>query len=136
MFLNSLSSEEKIVFKNLAIAMIKADGIVEESETQILAAYANEMQIPMDGLEADGNVDDSIKELAQSSTPQAKRIIFLELLALAFSDGNYAPEEKELIKKLAEAFQLDQAFIERSINLEDAYMAAYSALVHLIEKGE
>ena len=120
----------------LAVAVIKADGVVEESEKQILSAYANEMQIPICNLDKQGDVNNIIKDFAMNSTPQTKRIVFLELLALAFADRNYAAEEKTLVQQLADAFEFDKAFIEQAINLEDAYVAAYMSLVNLVEKGE
>mgnify|MGYP000227786753 CR=1 FL=1 len=135
MFLNSLSPTEKDNFMKLAVALIKADGVVEESEKQILSAYANEMLIPICNLDEQCDADSIIKEFAMTSTLQTKRIIFLELLALAFADGNYA-EEKALVQQLADAFEFDRAFIEQAINLEDAYVAAYISLVNLVEKGE
>ena len=136
MFLNSLNPTEKDNFMKLAVAVIKADGIVEESEKQILSAYANEMLIPICNLDEQCDVDSIIKEFAMTSTPRTKRIIFLELLALAFADGNYATEEKTLVQQLADAFEFDKVFIEQAINLEDAYVAAYMSLVNLVEKGE
>ena len=120
----------------LAVAIIKADGVIEESEKQILSAYANEMQIPVYNLDEQGDADKIIKEFAMNSTLQTKRIVFLELLALAFADGNYAAEEKALVQQLADAFEFDRVFIEQAINLEDAYVAAYMSLVNLVEKGE
>ena len=120
----------------LAVAVIKVDGVVEESEKQILSAYANEMQIPVCNLDEPYNADSIIKEFAMHSTLQTKRIVFLELLALAFADGSYATEEKALVQQLANAFELDRVFIERAINLEDAYVAVYMSLVNLVEKGE
>lgn len=98
MFLNSLNPTEKDNFMKLAVAVIKADGVVEESEKQILSAYANEMQIPVCNLDEQCDADNIIKEFAMTSTPQTKRIVFLELLALAFADGNYAAEEKVLVQ--------------------------------------
>ena len=136
MFLNSLNSTEKDNFMKLAVAVIKTDGFVEESEKQILSAYANEMQMPVCNLDEQIDADNIIKEFAMNSTLQTKRIIFLELLALAFADGNYAAEEKALVQQLADAFEFDRAFIEQAINLEDAYVAAYMSLVNLVEKGE
>lgn len=136
MFLNSLNPTEKDNFMKLAVAVIKADGVVEESEKQILSDYANEMQIPVCNLDEQCDADNIIKEFAMTSTPQTKRIIFLGLLALAFADGNYAAEEKALVQQLADAFEFDRAFIEQAINLEDAYVAAYMSLVNLVEKGE
>lgn len=136
MFLNSLNSTEKDNFMKLAVAIIKSDGLVEESEMQILSAYANEMQIPFCSLDEQDDNDKLINEFAKNSTPQTKRIVFLELLALAFIDGNYAVEEKSLVQQIASAFELDKEFIEQAINIEDAYVAAYMSLVNLVEKGE
>lgn len=136
MFLNSLNPTEKDNFMKLAVAVIKADGVVEESEKQILSAYANEMQIPVCDLDEQSDADNIIKVFAINSTLQIKRIVFLELLALAFADGSYAAEEKALVQQLADAFEFDRAFIEQAINLTDAYVAAYMSLVNFVEKGE
>ena len=136
MFLNSLSPTEKDNFMKLAMAMIKADGIVEDSEKQIMSAYANEMQIAVRDFDEHDEIDRAIEEFAMNSTTQTKRIVFLELLALAFADGDHAAEEKALMRRLADTFGLDREFIEQAINLEDAYVTVYSSLVNLIEKGE
>lgn len=136
MFLNSLNPTEKDNFMKLAMAMIKADGIVEDSEKQIMSAYANEMQIAVRDFDEHDEIDRAIEEFAMNSTAQTKRIVFLELLALAFADGDHAAEEKALMRRLADTFGLDREFIEQAINLEDAYLTVYSSLVNLIEKGE
>ncbi|KGN80010.1 hypothetical protein HQ35_06610 [Porphyromonas cangingivalis] len=136
MFLSSLNPTEKGNFMKLAVAVTKANGVVEESEKQMLSAYANEMQISLCCLKEQGNTAEIIEQFAKKSTTQIKRIVFLELLALAFADGNYAIDEKALIQQLAEAFDIDPNFIEQAINLEDAYVAAYMSLVNLVEKGE
>lgn len=136
MFLNSLSSNEKNNFMKLAIAVIKADGVIENNEKQVLSAYANEMQIEIEGIDVQYDIDNIIESLAKESTDQSKRVIFVEILALAFADGNFADEEKNIIQKLADSFNLGKDFIERAINLQDSYIAAYMSLVHLIEKGE
>lgn len=136
MFLNLLNTTEKSNFMKLAMAVIKADGIIEDSEKQILSAYANEMQINICNIEDQVDTEKIIKEYAMNSTVQTKRIVFIELLALAFADGNYAIEEKTLIQQLANAFDIDRTFIEKAINLEDAYMTAYMSLINMVEKGE
>lgn len=136
MFLNTLNPKEKGNFLKLAVAIIKADGIVEESEKRVLSAYSNEMQVPVCSLDEQGDTAMIIEEVAKTSTLQTKRIFFLELMALAFADGNYAIEEKELIKQLANAFEFDSAFIEQAINLQDAYVSVYMSLLNLVEKGD
>ena len=78
MFLNSLNPIEKDNFMKLAVAVIKADGVIEESERQILSVYSNEMQIPVSNFEGEGEIDKIIEEFAMNSTVQTKRIIFLD----------------------------------------------------------
>lgn len=136
MFLNSLNPTEKDNFMKLAVAVITADGVVEESEKQVLFAYANELQIPVCNFDEQGKIDKIIEEFSMNSTLQAKRIVFLELLALTFADGNYAAEKKVIVQQLADAFEFDNPFIEQAINLVDAYMSAYMSLISLVEKGE
>lgn len=136
MFLKSLNPTEKENFMKLAVAIIKADGIVAEAEMQILSAYADEMQIPVCGLEEQDNVTEVLDAFAIASTPQTKRIVFVELLALAFADGIYADEEQAFVEQVANAFGLDNAFVEQAVNAEDAYIAAYMNLTNLVEKGE
>ena len=136
MFLNSLNSKEKDNFMKLAVALIKADGVVDISEKEILDVYANEMRIKSYDLEILTNIDDIIKEFATESTSQTKRVIFVELLALAYADGEYVVEERNIIQKLAEAFELDKDFIEKVIGLEDAYTSVYKTLINLVTKGE
>lgn len=139
MFLTSLTNREKELFLNLAIAVIRADGLVQESEKQILNAYAIEMQIPNHNINITqevNNIGACIQELAEKSNAQTKRAVFVELLALAFADGDFAAEEKELVQLLAQAFHLDNTMIERVANLQDAYMTAYILLTNFVEKGE
>ena len=94
MFLNLLNPTEKENFIKLAVAVIKADGVIEESEKQILTTYATEMQIPVCNLNEQYDNCKIIMDFATKSTLQIKRIVFIELMALAFADGNYAVEEK------------------------------------------
>lgn len=136
MFLNALNPLEKNSFMKLAVLIIKADGVIEESEKRILSVYANEMRIPVCDFDEHDDTDKIVEKLKMNSTVQAKRIVFLELLALALADGYYGTEEKALLQQLADAFEFEKTFIEQAINLEDAYMSTYISLVNLIEKGE
>ena len=47
MVLNLLNSREKELFLYLAIALIKSDGVIHESEKVVLQLYAKEMEIPI-----------------------------------------------------------------------------------------
>lgn len=134
MFLNSLNPKEKDNFLKLAVAVIKADGVIEVSETQILSAYAGEMQVPVCNTDDPVDVDAIISEFASNSTVQVKRIVLAELLALVFVDGEYSDEEKAFVQKLTSAFEFNVDMIDHVVDLEKSYMASYTALVDFINK--
>ncbi len=136
MFLSRLNPTEKDCFIKLAVAIMKADGCVEKVKNDFLSVYTKELQLPTLNLEEQYNINPIIEELAKNSTIQNKRIIFLELLALALVDGEYAIEEKTILGQLIKAFGLEPSFVEQAINTEDAYISTYLTIVDLIEKGE
>ena len=139
MVLNLLNSREKELFLYLAVALIKSDGVIHESEKVVLQLYAKEMEIPIPSNlyeKQDLAIKEWIAELSNLSDIKTKRAIFVELSALAFADGNYSIEEKEIIQMLAESFNFDDKTIEYIIGLQDSYMISYYSLLNFIEKGE
>ena len=134
MFLNLLNSKEKDNFLKLAVAAIKADGVIEETEMQTLSTYANEMQIPVCNTDDPVDVDAVVSEFSLNSTAQVKRIVLVELLALAFADGDYSSEEKGLVQQIASAFNFNDDFIDNVVDLEKSYIAACVSLVDFINK--
>ena len=136
MFLNLLNEKEKKGFLILAKQLMKADGIITESESQILSVYVHEMQITLADSEENNQIEDIIADFASSSTAEIKRIVYLELMALALSDANYAKEEKLLMDHIAEKFNLSEAFKQSSVTLSDRYINSYISLVHLIQEGD
>lgn len=135
MFLTTLNKNEKEEFLSLAVAVIKADGIVDEAEKELLNAYATEMQVNLNDIAIQDDVENVITSVANNSTEATKRTVFIELLALAFADGDYAAEEKEIVQKVAQGFGLKPDFVERAVNLQDAYTAVCSSLVNLVKEG-
>lgn len=135
MFLTTLNKNEKEEFLSLAVAVIKADGIVDEAEKDLLNAYATEMQVNLNDIAIQDDVENVITSVANNSTETTKRAVFIELLALAFADGDYAVEEKEIVQKVAQGFGLKPDFVERAVNLQDSYTAVCSSLVNLVKEG-
>ena len=139
MVLNLLNSREKELFLYLAVALIKSDGVIHESEKVVLQLYAKEMEISIPSNlyeKQDLAIKEWIAELSNLSDIKTKRAIFVELSALAFADGNYSIEEKEIIQMLAESFNFDDKTIEYIIGLQVSYMISYYSLLNFIEKGE
>ena len=136
MFLNLLNEKEKRGFLTLAKELMKADGIITDSESQVLSVYVNEMQIPLAASEENNQIEEVIADIASSSTVEIKRIVYLELMALALCDANYAKEEKLLLDHIAEKFNLSEDFKQSSVSLSDRYINSYISLVHLIQEGD
>lgn len=134
MFLSLLNAKEKDNFLKLAVAAMKADGVIEDSEMQTVTAYANEMQIPVCNIDDPVDVDIIINEFASNSSTQVKRIVLAELVALVFADGAYSDEEKAFVQKLTSAFEFNVDMIDHVVDLEKSYIAAYVALVDFVNK--
>ena len=101
---------------------------------QTLSTYANEMQIPVCNTDDPVDVDAVVSEFALNSTAQVKRIVLVELLALAFADGDYSSEEKGLVQQIANAFNFNDSLVEHVVDLEKSYMATCVSLVNFVNK--
>ena len=100
MFLNSLNSEEKAMFLDMAIHASQVNGLVEESERSMLEQYCKEMDInPCEKTELH-SIDD-IKAFFSNSSDISKRVAVLELLGISYIDGNYDDAENNVVKDFA-----------------------------------
>lgn len=134
MFLNLLNQKEKEVFFNLVKAIVEADDVLHDSEIKILEEYKKEMEISISNTEED--IESLIEYLNKNSTLKIKRAIFVELLSLAFCDGEFSSEENKIIEKLSKGFEFDNNISEEVIDLLDSYTSSYRAITNFIEKGE
>lgn len=138
MFLKFLNEREKIIFMKLAVAIIHADGKLEESEKQMMAEYSQEMGITLCNLDEQINlqeITDLAKEIGSNSTDSVKRIFLLELLACANSDNDFANEEKTLMKSFLNAFDLTETDFNTCLKLLKEYLKITSTLANFV-KGE
>lgn len=100
MFLNTLSTEEKSMFLDMAIHASQINGLVEESERSILEQYCKEMDIkPYEKTKL--HSINEIKEFFSSSSEVSKRVAVLELLGLGYIDGIYDETENAVVKDFA-----------------------------------
>ncbi|SDW42262.1 hypothetical protein SAMN05421781_1363 [Marinococcus luteus] len=106
MFLNVLTQNEKETFLLLAHQIAKSNGILDEKEQKMLEEYRNEMDITTKvQLEDTQDVKNLIKNF---ESDKSKRIAFLEGLAVAFADGIYHEEQKQLIEELKNDFNITE----------------------------
>ncbi|WP_404429589.1 hypothetical protein [Sutcliffiella horikoshii] len=103
MLLHELNREEMVAFLELAHLVAKANGIIDENEKIMLDTYKKEM-----GLENSYELKDlQLEEIVPNFVHnRSKRIAFLESISVAFADGIYHEEQKNLIAELRHAFEI------------------------------
>lgn len=136
MFLNLLNNEEKRIFLKLAIAVVQADGKLEESEKQYIAEYAREAGLSDYDLDTKFEPLPLAKKIGSDSAESVKRIFLLELTACAKADGNFAETEKSLINSFVKAFGLSDESLQKCNQLIEEYTKISAKLISFIEEGK
>lgn len=105
MFLYELNLIEKAAFLQLAKELVVIDdGVIDENEMNMLMIMANEMQI---SVSENLSLDFNLQQLAKSfKDKKAQKICLIELIALAFANDDYHPEQNSLIKALMNEFSI------------------------------
>lgn len=99
MFLHELSTEAKRSFYKVAHYVMNSDNKATTEEMKVMKLYEKEMGLNVDFDLNNITIDtelDTINELEASE----KKKIYFELMTLAYSDNEYAAEEKTLLKKI------------------------------------
>ncbi len=116
MFLNVLSSEEKVTFAQLLFKVAHADGHFTADEEIQIDVYLDEMGIGRETTESEHlSINELIQKLAEASE-NVRRSVFIELVALVFADGDYSSNEKKIIEEMQTAFSFTEAFKEEVIS--------------------
>lgn len=108
MFLSLLNRNEKLAFLALARKVIISDRVVAEQEKVLYNAMQKEVEILQEIVDEEftdemiDNLPEDIPELCQQfSSHRAKISALMELIGLAFVDGKFVPEEREIITHIA-----------------------------------
>lgn len=134
MFLNLLNEKEKEIFMQFAVAVIHADGKLEESEKIFLDDYAHEMNISdFDVYKKPESVEHLVGEITTNSSNTVKRIFLLELAALARTDGDFAQSERELIQLIAEKLNISDGLLQDCENLLKEYESISERLLAFVQ---
>ncbi len=109
MFLANLSDSQKDAFMTLAYKLIAVDGVLDEGELAMMAQYKQEMSLPPDYDETQGDLETAIAVFTSESDALKKQIMF-ELVGLACAGNDYENEEYSLIEQVRTAFDLRADF--------------------------
>src|SRR5262245_146114 len=108
-----LTSEERSAFVGLAKHLISADAREQPGEAGVLRLMEAELGIPV----ADVPATPPEPEVLRTFTSRVSRtVVVLELLTLAYSDGEPHPDEMELLKTVAGGLGISEL---RLLGMED-----------------
>jgi len=126
MFLNKLTNEEKIGFLELSHHIARSDNDFSESQKSIIDKYCMEMQI--DDIEYDEENFDIYNSLGKIKNQKSRKIVILEIMVLIYSDNFLHEEERKVLEKMLEEFDL-------SYNLSIVYTEWSKAMLSLYTQG-
>ena len=112
MFLGDLKYSEKRVFLDLARMMVSADGKVTAEEREMLHDVQEEMGLDVAEEFSEGR--ENLDKCCQSVvSPRARAVMLLEFASFAYVDHDYDARERELLRAMAEIWQLDEISVVR-----------------------
>lgn len=127
MFLNELSEDAKKAFLDLALICAKADNVLDKKEEEILKIYCDEMGVerPEKTVKADYFVelfsedrDKFNSELCditlQISGKKEEHIVYFELCAMIYADGEVCELEQYILDYLSEELNDETVILQNS----------------------
>jgi len=126
MFLNRLNKEEKVAFLELAHHVARSDGDFADEEKEIISKYCMEMQI--EDIEFEEEKFDIYTTLGKIEKERSRKIVILEIMALIYADNFLHEEERKVLEKMLEEFDL-------SYNLAIVYTEWSKAMLSLYTQG-
>lgn len=133
MFLGELLENEKRLFWELANYLVLADGKIADGEVEMLEAYKEELGKKDYIIEKSSY---SAKELILENNLdlRKKKIIFFELLGLAFADNKYVDSEKKVLNEVKQAFNISDEDEREMLEIIQKIMDSYLNLGRILNE--
>ena len=98
MFLSMLNDQQKLLFRELCLYIVYADGIYTDDEELLVKSYCYEMKIEYTPNKQSKDYASTVNQIVKISTDYEKRLIGFELMGVVYADGEFQDEECDLIK--------------------------------------
>ena len=108
--LDKLNKAERIALMDLLVVIAKADGEITAEERKFLDGYSKGLEVSWSS--AYNNDIDNVLSLFVSY--QSKMIVLIEILRLAYKDGNYSDAERAGVAVIAETLKVNSKDLERA----------------------
>lgn len=131
MFLSLFTERERELFYTLSTYLVQSDGIVTGEEKTLLESF----KLESNGqflVEVDETPNEIINELSLSDK-KIKNCILLELISVALVDNHYTENEKSIISKVVEVFDVSNEKFNEIFNWVVNLKEMYSKIMDLVE---
>ena len=112
MFLDLLDESQRFAYLRVARLLVSSDGILDGAEKRAFDATVNEAAVPAPR-EVARSLDDLTPDLARFQSQPSRRLLMLELVMIAASDGLIAEPERVLLHGIAERLELSRGLLGR-----------------------
>jgi len=129
MFLNSMSTDEKERFLELAYKLAQIDGNYAEEEEEIINSYKAELGITDIG--DTGSVDELIDFFATKDEP-VKKIVLFELYGMICADSKIEESEKDVFEKIKTKFGISESLVKQIVEVADELQAVYDKIYDIL----
>ncbi|MFO0635587.1 MAG: DUF533 domain-containing protein [Nannocystaceae bacterium] len=105
----AITREESIASLRLLVCMAKADGVLHERERALLQDSFGDTDLP-DGISLQWLLDEPVDVetvLAQLASDEAREHAYAAVYALACSDGDCSPPERDLLIRIRDTLEID-----------------------------
>ncbi len=127
MFLDRLNDKEKEMFLDLTVYTAQANGIIEDTEKNLILQYCKEMGVAFYDISKLHSLEEVVAVFSKSSK-EKKRIVLLEILGLCYADGDFDTVEQAFAKKFSDDIGLkDDLFDTLSRDIKE-----YSIILGII----
>ncbi|MCI7130979.1 MAG: TerB family tellurite resistance protein [Lachnospiraceae bacterium] len=136
MLLNVLNQNCREDVMDLAIYVAMANDVLEATEEESLNQYYQELGIEPRGTQTRCELDACIENIVKSTSLRERKMIMLEMVALAYVDNVCDEKEQELLDKICNRFEISESMMEELVGCVAKLRNVYLEIANVIGKDE
>lgn len=136
MLLNVLNQNCREDVMDLAIYVAMANDVLEATEEESLNQYYQELGIEPRGTKTRCEFDECIENIVKSTSVRERKMIMLEMVALAYVDNVCDEKEQELLDKICNRFEISESMMEELVGCVTKLRNVYLEIANAIGKDE
>lgn len=117
MLLMKLSDKSKKYYLDLSLYLAESDGFFSDIEKKLIDTQCAEMGIDNNDYTEELSFEEVCQTIRTSATNNEKKIIFIELISLAFVDEEFTDEENVFVEQVRRLLEIPEEVSEQAIDI-------------------